>query len=97
MKSFIETNKLFLSIYSIWLLINFAMWFYVDNENNIMLNKLSSATWRVDYDKLPSKEHFWPFQYGSMAQCWNLPEVLVYGIGPLLIYILFTVAKNSKK
>ena len=82
LKKFIYTNRIFFSIWSLWMLVNFALW-----------------ARKGVYD---SKKLFVPDTAGGylkIGEVWNIQEVLIYGISPLILLLIFRFVfkKNPDK
>ncbi len=85
MEKFIKANKIFFAIWSIWMLINFALW----TSGGASFEK---ARFYPDTYKTFHTSH------SSIGETWNFPEVLIYGFGPLLLFIIYkTVIKENKR
>ena len=79
-KEFIKTHKTFFALWSVLMLINFALW--------------------AMHGSKKQKSFFYPFEgsdYGyKIGPAWDLPEVLIYGIGPLLLFIIYQTVIKEK-
>jgi hypothetical protein len=82
---YIKENKIFASLASIWLLINFVWWSMPDEKTHDI------------YMRKSSKQFFFPengkesWQKYSITERWDLTEVLAYGIGAILLYVFLQV------
>lgn len=82
-EKFIKTQKTFFAVWSIWMLINFALWATPGSDK--------------------ARSYFYPFVYfgqdgvkAGIGQTWDFPEVLIYGIGPLLLFIIYQEVVKDK-